>query len=116
MKGWENLSFWSVKRPKGLTTVFHGCEKSKKTGFFLFIHIKTVHLQLLLYSSTTLILFFRPATRLRAASCTHKTVCPYILEQEKLFLCLPPQELTDLEIFAPSNTRIPFKIPKCDMS
>ena len=38
------------------------------------------------------------------------------LEQEKLFLCLPPQELTDLDIFAPSNTRITFKIAKCDMS
>ena len=34
-----------------------------------------------------------------------------------LFLCLPPQELTDLEIFAPSNTsRITLKIAKCDMS
>ena len=38
------------------------------------------------------------------------------LEQENLFLCVPPQELTDLEIFAPSNTRITFKIAKCDMS
>ena len=38
------------------------------------------------------------------------------LEQENLFLCLPPQELTDLEIFAPSNTRITFKLAKCDMS
>ena len=38
------------------------------------------------------------------------------LEQEKLFLCLPPQEPTDLEIFAPSNTRVTFKIVKCDMS
>ena len=37
------------------------------------------------------------------------------LEQEKLFLCLPPQELTDLEIFAQSITRITVKIPKCDM-
>ena len=26
------------------------------------------------------------------------------------------QELTDLEIFAPPNTRISFKIAKCDMS
>ena len=33
------------------------------------------------------------------------------LEQENLF----PQELTDLEIFAPSNTRITFKIAKCDV-
>ena len=117
MKGLENVSFWSVKRPKGLKkNVFHGFEKSKKMLFSLYIHIKTVLLQLLFYSSTTLLLFFRPATKLRAASCTHKTVCPYILEQEKLFLWLPPQELTDLEIFAPSNTRISFKIPKCDMS
>ena len=38
------------------------------------------------------------------------------LEQENLFLCLSPQELTDLEIFAPSNTRITFKLAKCDMS
>ena len=38
------------------------------------------------------------------------------LEQEKLFLCLSPQELTDLEISAPSNTRITFEIPKCDLS
>ena len=28
VKGLENLSFWSVKRPKGLTNVFHGCEKT----------------------------------------------------------------------------------------
>ena len=49
------------------------------------------------------LLFFPPAT------------CHLPLEQEKLFLCLPPQELTDLEIFAPSNTKITFKIPKCDM-
>ena len=72
---------------------------------------------------------------------TNKTVCPIVcvcilqilfsvyskvvelhtqdrmpLEQENLFLCLPPQELTDLEIFAPSNTRITFKIAKFDMS
>ena len=38
------------------------------------------------------------------------------LEQENLFLCMPPQELTDLEIFAPSNTRITFKLAKWDMS
>ena len=38
------------------------------------------------------------------------------LEQENLFLCLPPQELTDLEIFAPSNIRITFKLAKWDMS
>ena len=38
------------------------------------------------------------------------------LEQENLFLCLSPQELTDLEIFAPSNTRITFKLAKWDMS
>ena len=38
------------------------------------------------------------------------------LEQENLFLCLPPRELTDLEIFAPSNTRITFKLAKWDMS
>ena len=29
-KGYENLSFWSVKRPEGLTNAFHGCEKVKK--------------------------------------------------------------------------------------
>ena len=39
-----------------------------------------------------------------------------LLEQENLFLCLSPQELTDLEIFAPSNTRITFKLAKWDMS
>ena len=37
------------------------------------------------------------------------------LEQENLSLCLPPQELTELEIFAPLNTRITFKIAKCDI-
>ena len=36
------------------------------------------------------------------------------LEQENLYLWLPTQELTDLESFAPSNTRISFKIAKCD--
>ena len=41
---------------------------------------------------------------------------PIKLERRKLFLCLPPQELTDLEIFAPSNTRITFKLAKWDMS
>ena len=118
VKGWENLSLWSVKRPKELTNVFHGCEKSKKTLFFyLFILRQCIYnyfstLLLLFYSSTLLPTCYE----LRAASCTHKTVCSYILEQEKLFLSLPPQELTDLEIFAPSNTRIMFKIPKCDMS
>ena len=29
-KGYENLSFPSVKRPKGLTNAFYGCEKVKK--------------------------------------------------------------------------------------
>ena len=29
-KGYENLSFWSVKRPEGLTNAFYGCEKVKK--------------------------------------------------------------------------------------
>ena len=37
------------------------------------------------------------------------------LEQENLFLCLSPQELTDLEIFALSNTRTMFKIAKCEV-
>ena len=42
---------------------------------------------------------------------------PYALRTgETVSVSLPPQELTDLEIFAPSNTRITFKIPKCDMS
>ena len=41
---------------------------------------------------------------------------PIKLERRKQFLCLPPQELTDLEIFAPSNTRITFKLTKWDMS
>ena len=30
IKGHENLSFWSVKRPEGLTNAFYGCEKVKK--------------------------------------------------------------------------------------
>ena len=38
------------------------------------------------------------------------------LEQKNLFFCLPPQELTDFDIFAPSNTRITFKLAKWDMS
>ena len=38
------------------------------------------------------------------------------LEQENLVFCLPPQELTDLDIFAPSNARITFKLAKWDMS
>ena len=29
-KGYENLSFPSVKRSKGLTNAFYGCEKVKK--------------------------------------------------------------------------------------
>ena len=38
-------------------------------------------------------------------------------KQENLFLCpRPPQELTDLEIFTPSDTRITFKLAKWDMS
>ena len=61
------------------------------------------------------LLFFGPAMELSATSCTHK-VYRMPLEQENLFLCLPPQELTDLEILAPSNSRITFKKAKCDMS
>ena len=34
----------------------------------------------------------------------------YALRTGESVLWLPPQELTDLEIFAPSNTRISFKI------
>ena len=30
IKGYENLSFRSIKRPKGLTNAFYGCEKVKK--------------------------------------------------------------------------------------
>ena len=42
---------------------------------------------------------------------------PYALRTgESVSVPIPPQELTDLEIFAPSNTRITFKIAKCDMS
>ena len=60
------------------------------------------------------VLLLRPATKLSAESCEHmQDRMPLV--QENLFLWLPPQELTDLEFFAPSNTRILFKIAKCDM-
>ena len=42
MKGWGNLSSWSVKRPKGQTDAFYGCEKVEKKFWFcdLFIFIR----------------------------------------------------------------------------
>ena len=49
MNGLGNLSFWSLKRPNGLTNAFYGCGRVEKTLWFcdlLNIHIlKTVHLQ-----------------------------------------------------------------------
>ena len=39
IKGYENLSFRSVKRPEGLTNAFYGCEKVKKkkcTSFVIY--------------------------------------------------------------------------------
>ena len=40
-KGWENLSFRSVKRPKRLTDAFYGCEKSKiRSGFVISTYFK----------------------------------------------------------------------------
>ena len=58
------------------------------------------------------LLFFRPLRSL--AYCRELRLQDRMpLEQENLFLCLSPQELTDLEIFAPSNTRTTFKIAKC---
>ena len=41
---------------------------------------------------------------------------PYALRPEESVSVPASQELTDLEIFAPSNIRIAFKIAKCDMS
>ena len=35
MKGWGNLSFGSVKGPKGLTNEYHGFIKSGKHSVFL---------------------------------------------------------------------------------
>ena len=34
MKGWDNLSFWSLKGPKGPTDEFYGCERIRKTFWF----------------------------------------------------------------------------------
>ena len=40
-KGWENLSFRSVKRPKRLTDAFYGVKKSKiRSGFVISTYFK----------------------------------------------------------------------------
>ena len=41
MKGWQNLSFQSVKRPRGLKDAFFACEKVEKKNVLVlcFFHI-----------------------------------------------------------------------------
>ena len=63
------------------------------------------------------VLFFRPATKVSAACCIHREDrMPLTGTGETVSVPAFPRSNIDLEILAPSNTRIAFKIPNYDLS
>ena len=63
------------------------------------------------------LLFFRPATKVSAACCIHREDrMPLAGTGETVSVPAFPRSNIDLEILAPSNTRIAFKIPNYDLS